>query len=129
MKETPLPNKFFIDFDETIADSRYNPNTAQYDIHGLMPNMKESVNQCAKSHEIIIFTSRPVKEWSQVTRFLAEQGVIFDGIMEKPLGIAYVDDKALRPDEFVDKFKPPTKQGQYEELPDDGRYDSDGNLI
>lgn len=132
--ERPLPNKYFVDFDNTIVDSKYNPNTGRYDILGLMPDMKESVNECAKSHEIVIFTSRPVKEWNQVTRFLAEQGVVFDGIMEKPLGIAYVDDRAMLPHEFVDKFKPrerkPIDLDEYYASEQDAyplREDEDGN--
>lgn len=139
MKEHPIPNRIFCDFDNTISDTQFNPETGRYDMGEVLPGMKEAVNNCSKSHEIIIFTSRPIKEWKDVTRYLAEHGVIFDGIMEKPLGIAYVDDRALRPEEFI---KQQLKDSQdrsihdeevnyarkhYAEVPDDGTWDSDGN--
>ncbi len=115
MREVPpLPNRVFWDFDSTIADTRWNGETFQ--MHGLLPGMKEAVNQCSTMHEVVIFTSRPRKEYPQVRKFLSDNGVIFSRIMHKPLAIAYVDDRGLSPQQAKDYFKP--------EPPDDGKYDS-----
>lgn len=43
---------------------------------------------------------------AQIEKWLADNNVPYkELIFGKPYGILYVDDKALRPDEFIDKFK------------------------
>lgn len=108
-KETPI-TAFAIDFDNTISDTHFNTETGGYDMGDVLPDMKETINHLAKDHQIIIHTARPKEQWHSVTRYLAEHGVVFDRIAEKPLAIAYVDDKAMLPHEFVDKFKPREKK-------------------
>lgn len=128
----PYPHVYAIDFDDTIAQANY--NNGRWLMGELMEGMKEAVNEVSRDNQIIIFTARPKKEWGQVTQYLAEHGVVFDGIMEKPLGIAYVDDRAMLPHEFVDKFKPrerkPIDLDEYyasEQDPYPLREDEDGN--
>ena len=99
----PYPKAYAIDFDDTITQTHF--SDGRWLMGELVPDMKEAINAVAKENEIIIFTARPKKEWKEVTRYLAENGVIFDRIAEKPLAIYYIDDRALRPNEFIKQVK------------------------
>jgi hypothetical protein len=102
MKEQPLPNRFLVDFDQTLCNSHFNPKTGKYDTGGPIEAVVSAVvDQYFKGNEIIIFTSRPKKEWPVLREWLDREGVPYSGIKKKPLAKAYIDDKAMRPDEFI----------------------------
>ncbi len=86
-----------------------------------LPGMVEAVNRCAQNHQITIFTSRPFEEWEEMRGWLRRHKVRYNTIQSKPLGIAYVDDRNMTPNQFRDYFKP--------EPPDDGAFDSMGEKL
>lgn len=104
MQEKPL-NSYFIDFDGTLSDTHFNPDTGLYDMGEPLPYMIDAVNNCATSHEIVIFTARPEEEWPAVREWLDTHGVIYQNVTNvKEPALRYVDDRAIRPDEFASMY-------------------------
>jgi hypothetical protein len=128
MKETAI-NKIGIDFDNTLVKTTFNSETGKYDMGTPIEAVCDAVNQQALDFhkQIVIWTARPKKEWPEVRKWLDEQGVVYHKIKKKVLTQFIVDDRAMRPEEFVIWNR--QEHQLPEELPYDGRYDSDGRKI
>lgn len=112
-------NIIVIDFDDTISMANTYDNVDLY--AKALPNkdviniMKKLYN---KGYKFIIYTARgwiscnedivqaDKKYRNQIENWLKKYSVPYEKlIFGKPFGIYYVDDKALRPDEFVKMFR------------------------
>lgn len=105
MKEQPpLPNRYLIDFDNTLSDTIWNPVSEKWQMGAPIKDVVEAVRKVSEANEIVIFTARPVSEWDEMRRWLRIAKVPYNAIQSKPLGVI-VDDRALRPDEFVESMR------------------------
>jgi len=99
------PNTWCVDFDNTICRTRW--DGVRWAMGKAIPGMVEAVNRCGETHEIIIFTSRPFSEWEEMSEWLSIHRVKFNQIQSKPLAAHYVDDRAMKPEEFRTIFTEP----------------------
>jgi hydroxymethylpyrimidine pyrophosphatase-like HAD family hydrolase len=101
MKERPL-NKIYVDLDGTLSKTHFNEETGHYDLGEVYEPVAEAItNQHFKGREIYIFTARPKKEREEIKQWLQENAIPYKKITNKKKpAIMYVDDKAVRPDEF-----------------------------
>lgn len=100
--ETPL-NAIFVDLDQTLSNTKLNEQTGHYDLGEAFDDVAEAVSdQFFKGREIVIFTARPEEEWDEVRDWLDHQAVPYHRVSNvKEPALFYVDDHAMRPDEFV----------------------------
>ncbi len=105
MKELPpLPPRYLVDFDGTLCNTSW--GETGWVMGEPMRDVIDAVNNAHNAgNEIVIFTSRPRREWEAVRSFLTENGVLFDKVRHKPLAKGYIDDRGLRPNEFVELWK------------------------
>jgi uncharacterized HAD superfamily protein len=101
MKEKPLPNRYCVDLDGTLSNTTFNEKTGHYDLGTPKEDVADAMGGLALNNEIVIFTARPKKEWTEVQEWLDANGIPFDRIRKKPKARAYIDDRAMRPDELV----------------------------
>lgn len=111
-------NTYIIDLDHTICYPNLNKEDS-FERYGMaLPNKKmiKALQKLKKQgHKIIIFTARRtlthnnniaaiIKDVGELTtRWLSSHKVPYDEIRwGKPYGVYYVDDKAIRPDEFIE---------------------------
>lgn len=105
MKERPpYPNKALVDFDDTLSKTVWDGE--EWKMGSALPGMVEAVRNCARTHEIVIFTSRPFSDWEKLRDWLKVHQIPYNGILSKPLADIYVDDRSMKPDEFRDRFNP-----------------------
>ena len=67
----------------------------------VIAGVKRKVNKLALTNEIIIFSARPKKEYPLMRRYLIKHKIAYDKIIKKPSAKLYVDDRSMRPDEFI----------------------------
>lgn len=102
MKEVPpMPKRLLVDFDQTLCDSSWNGKKWVMGVP--ITEVVEAVQEAAKTHEIIIFSARPVGEWDEMRHWLKVARVPYNEIFFKPLG-TIVDDRSMRPEEFAEKY-------------------------
>jgi len=112
MTKEKLNKRFVVDFDDTLCQ-HFGPDTS--DIEGGVPNLPliNKLNELFdKGYEISIFTARghfsaPIREDAiamyrpRIKAWLEKHGVKYNELsFNKPYGIIYIDDKAMRPDEL-----------------------------
>ena len=106
MKEETL-HDYFIDLDGTLSDTHFNPDTGHYDLGEPLPRMVDAVNNCAKEHNIVVFSARPVTEYDEVSRWLQEHGITHSEITNiKRPALKYIDDKGQDPQTFASIWNP-----------------------
>lgn len=98
------PDLIGVDFDKTLTDpdqDEWRPAFKQEP----RPEMIEEVVEAYKSgHKIIIWTARQWNEAPQVKGWLTAHEVPHHGLMCGKGGAdKYVDDKCVRPEEFIDE--------------------------
>lgn len=102
-EKPPMPHRLLVDFNGTLCNTTWNGKDW---IMGVpIAPVVEAVQKASKTHEIVIFTARPVSEWDEMRRWLKVAKVPYSSIFLKPLG-TIVDDNSLRPDEFVERSRP-----------------------
>ncbi len=94
--------KFCIDIDDTILYSKVNDD-GSYTMTGINQKLIEKVNKLAlEGHIIILWTGRHWNNLFLTIGQLEKAGVKYHTLMMgKPPVDYYVDDKAIRPDEFL----------------------------
>ena len=104
---------FIFDLDKTICKWKGKENHLDYFINNLIPNeeMVERINKLYDAgHPIIIMTGRggiTGIDWRDETEMqLRTWGVKYHELkfIKKPLDYLYVDDKAMSPKEFMEKY-------------------------
>lgn len=92
---------FVFDLDDTILFSTYNDNKV-YDLKGHNKKVVESINKLYDDNTIIIHTARHWNDLQFTIKQLKEIGCKYHTlVMGKPTGDYFIDDKALRPEEFL----------------------------
>lgn len=113
-----LKNILVVDLDDTICfpNLEYTDTRRRYELASPNLPMIQSLHKAkAKGFEIIIFTARRMathqgnlekieKDVGDVTRnWLDKNNVPYDKLkFGKPFAVYYIDDKAIRPNEFVE---------------------------
>lgn len=96
MSKVSDPNKtVVIDIDGVLVYwDKHSPNHIKGDID----QAKASLMRLRRQGLIIhLYTSRPVEEKESLSKALKERGFVFDFLTcGKPLGFAYIDDRAVR---------------------------------
>lgn len=96
-----MTERLFVDFDNTLTE-----DNVEY-WNGERPEPDVDVVQRVREHyhtggTVVVWTARPWSEASQIAAHLTEWELPYHGIRcEKGSGDVYVDDKALRPEEFA----------------------------
>jgi uncharacterized HAD superfamily protein len=93
------------DFDGTICETEFKDGV--YNILKINEDVVAMVNKLHKEgHTIIIFTARHWDKLANTMSQVGQIGINYDSlVMGKPVADFYIDDRALRPDEFVKLFK------------------------
>lgn len=93
--------KYVIDIDDTILYSQIDEN-GQYELIGYNKKIVAKINKLYYSgHTIVLWTGRHWNHLTLTKKQLMKIGVRYTTlVMAKPTADFYVDDKALRPDEF-----------------------------
>ena len=133
MKEKPL-NKIFIDFDQTLCNTHFNPTTGEYQMGEVNSAVADAVNEQSLDfhRKVVVFTARPKREWKAIREWLDREGIGYHKVTNrKKPALYYVDDHAMRPDELIiwNRVEHQGFKGLPEEPPDDGTYDSNGEKI
>lgn len=106
-----------VDFDHTITNGKsdeYLPISQQSPNRELIDKMWEAYKQ---RKTIIVWTARPWSDASEIAGTLTVWEVPFHGLMMGKGGSdQYVDDKAMRPDEFVSQSLVEPDQKQLDEM-------------
>ena len=95
--------RLMVDFDNTLTQDNVEYWT------GERPEPDRDVIAAVIEHyndggTVIVWTARPWSEAQQIAAHLTEWGVKYHGIRcDKGSGDIYVDDKAKRPEEFIDE--------------------------
>src|SRR3990167_3307852 len=97
MKERLLPPTIYTDFDQTLVDSKFNPKTKHWDIGKPIEPIVSRIGEIQFEKEIVIWSSRPPKEWGEIRDWLDKEGIRYSRIVYKDLGEAYIDDRAFNP--------------------------------
>jgi len=96
-------SRLAVDFDNTLTDG----DTRYWADEQAQPDdaVIDAVRQCYHDgHTVIVWTARPWSEANTIAARLTEWELPYHGIRcEKGSADCYVDDKALRPSELVDK--------------------------
>lgn len=93
-------SRVFVDFDNTLTKE----NVEYW--NGERPEPETGVIEATNDeykagNTVIVWTGRPWSEANRIAAHLTEWGVMWHGLRcEKGSGDVYVDDKAVRPDEF-----------------------------
>jgi hypothetical protein len=98
-RRPPLPPRIGMDFDDTICQTKY--EDGQFKMGPLMPGIKEAIDEASKDNEIVIFSARPTEEQQKMIDYLQEHGIIFSSVIKKPLFKWIVDDRSMKPEEFI----------------------------
>lgn len=95
--------RYVIDIDGTIAITALGPDD-KYVVFEIKDKMVDKINDLYdEGHTIILYTGRHWDKLDETIAMLDDAGVDYDTlVMGKPTGDVYVDDKAVRPDEFLD---------------------------
>jgi len=108
MAKLNLPTVLHVDFDKTITQVMEDPDFDPYckdELHDVpvdskMQSRLRSLTE--QGHTIIVWTARPWSHAASVAGYLTRHHVPFEGLkMNKGGGGVYVDDKAYRPEEFL----------------------------
>ena len=93
--------KIVVDIDETILYSDL--IDGEYHIKGINHILVTRINELwSKGNEIIIHTGRHWNQLDATMEQLTDAGIAFDTlIMGKPPADYYIDDKAIKPEDFV----------------------------
>ena len=94
-----------VDFDGTICFTEF--NNGAYDIIEFNKALILTVNKLYdEGHKIIIYTARHWDKMSMTMEQVQLSGIKFNLLtMGKPVADFYIDDRALKPEEFVELFK------------------------
>ena len=91
-----------VDIDDTLCVDDYGPfenREPKADMVKLVQRLYEM------GHQILIVTARPDRLRDLTIQWLAKYGILYHQlIMEKPRADVYIDDRAMRPDEAVEKL-------------------------
>lgn len=96
--------KLVIDIDDTLLYSTY--MNSNYEITGANEELIEIVNKMYnRGNEIILWTGR---HWNHLTiteTQLRGHGIKYNTLlMGKPTADYYIDDKAIKPEDFINEF-------------------------
>jgi len=93
---------YVIDIDDTIFHSELT-EAGKYRLIDADLDMISKINELFQDgHAVILYTGRHWNHLSQTKRDLERYGVDYTTlVMGKPVGDVYVDDKAMRPGEFL----------------------------
>ena len=92
--------KYVIDIDDTILYSEL--KDGHYILKGHNKKVVEKINKLYQDNEIIIHTGRHWNKLIETQKQLDEVGVKYNTlVMGKPCADYYIDDKSIRPDEFI----------------------------
>lgn len=100
MTERPAyPNRYLIDFDDTLCKTRY--ENGKWVMGEANDEVANKVTDLSWDNEIIIFTARPRSNWPDVRAWLDKEAIRYHKIKHKPLAKMIVDDRSMRPEEFI----------------------------
>ena len=93
--------RFVVDIDHTILHTKL--VNSKYLISSVDEDMVSRINELYdEGHDIILHTGRHWDKLGETLDQLDEAGISYHTlVMGKPTGDVYVDDKAVRPDEFL----------------------------
>jgi hypothetical protein len=92
--------KIVCDIDGTLIYSEI--LNGEYFVTGINKALVEKLNSLYKENEIIIYTGRHWNHLNRTQMQLHSIGLCYDTlVMGKPVADFYIDDKAVRPDEFI----------------------------
>lgn len=93
--------RFIVDIDDTLIFSKMN-NAGEYIVEFYNETLIQKLNNlCREGHEIILHTGR---HWNhlRITKDQLHGKVLYTTlIMGKPVGDYYIDDKAIKPEDFL----------------------------
>lgn len=108
-----------IDFDDTLAESRWPSNRPGQAIEGAMDMLLFYYGQ---GYEIVIYTARPSSHAPLIWSWLQDHGVgnvVHDVVCDKPRAGLYIDDRAWNPwpqKWMPDVVDPKQEEGSWEVL-------------
>jgi len=97
--------RYVIDIDDTILYSDY--ANKEYVLRRHNQKVLDIINDLYNNHVIILYTGRHWDHLEITLKQLNSIGVKFHTlVMGKPTGDYFIDDKSLRPEEFIELYRP-----------------------